>query len=337
VMTTSATPTGPATPTDPTGPATPPQFVVTINGASDLWDPNDTSNWIPDDADNSSSLWWAILQCLCYFLIGALFFCNVEGWTLVDAFYFATCTFATVGYGDVKPLTDGGKLFACVYMIVGISVISVASIRVSMACFNACSCAFNEMAFWFHYWGAFKCCHARQVHDGHRSDVLDVENNGGGDLLGHDASDVEHESKAVAVHEPTLKYLIARMMLALVCMIGLGTVVYCGFEGLSFVDGIYMSTATVATVGYGDISPSTQGGRAFAMFWIVASYVIILDSLHDVLDKSHSETLERKRSQVLNNNLSVRRRKAGDVWGWGLGVGLMLFFFPLFMFREVPF
>ena len=271
----------------------------------------------------------------------------MEGWTLIDAFYFATCTFATVGYGDVKPLTDGGKLFACVYMIVGISVISVASIRVSMACFNACSCAFNEMAFWFHYWGASQCCHARQVHDGNRSDVLDVENNGGGDLLGHDASDVEHESKAVAVHEPTLKYLIARMMLALVCMIGLGTVVYCGFEGLSFVDGIYMSTATVATVGYGDISPSTQGGRAFAMFWIVASYVIILDSLHDVLDKFHSETLERKRSQVLNNNLSVRRRKAErclGVGGWGLGVGCWthVFFFSsfcplLFVFREVPF
>ena len=110
------------------------------------------------------------------------------------------------------------------------------------------------------------------------------------------------------VYVPTLRYLILRMMLSLVIMIGIGTIVYCGFEDLSFVDGIYMSTATVSTIGYGDISPRTQGGRVFAIFWIVLSYVMILQSLRSVVDKNQEVSLAIKRSNVLNRDLSVRMR-----------------------------
>jgi voltage-gated potassium channel len=55
-------------------------------------------------------------------LSGTLFYRNVEGWSWVDAAYFSVITLTTVGYGDLHPLTDGGKIFTMGYALVGIGV-----------------------------------------------------------------------------------------------------------------------------------------------------------------------------------------------------------------------
>jgi voltage-gated potassium channel len=51
---------------------------------------------------------------------GTIFFRKVEGWSWVDAFYFSATTIATVGYGDLAPRTDFGKLFTVLYIVVGV-------------------------------------------------------------------------------------------------------------------------------------------------------------------------------------------------------------------------
>ena len=52
-------------------------------------------------------------------LSGTLFYRSVEGWTWIDALYFSATTVSTVGYGDLAPVTDSGKLFTIIYMFVG--------------------------------------------------------------------------------------------------------------------------------------------------------------------------------------------------------------------------
>ena len=44
-------------------------------------------------------------------LIATVFCWLVEGWSLLDAAYFAVVTIATVGYGDFAPHTTIGKIF----------------------------------------------------------------------------------------------------------------------------------------------------------------------------------------------------------------------------------
>jgi len=51
---------------------------------------------------------------------GTLFYSLWEGWSLVDSLYFCAMSLATVGFGDLVPETDVGKLFTVVYVLGGI-------------------------------------------------------------------------------------------------------------------------------------------------------------------------------------------------------------------------
>ena len=55
--------------------------------------------------------------------VGMMFYMNVEHWSFINALYFCVVTLGTVGYGDITPATDAGKLFTVIYIIVGLSVI----------------------------------------------------------------------------------------------------------------------------------------------------------------------------------------------------------------------
>jgi hypothetical protein len=57
------------------------------------------------------------------FFVGVVFYVNVERWSVVDAIYFCVVTLGTVGYGDITPTTEAGKLFTVIYIIVGLGVI----------------------------------------------------------------------------------------------------------------------------------------------------------------------------------------------------------------------
>src|SRR4051812_40793164 len=52
-------------------------------------------------------------------LITTIFYWFVEGWSLLDAAYFAVVTIATVGYGDFAPQTTLGKIFTIGYIVSG--------------------------------------------------------------------------------------------------------------------------------------------------------------------------------------------------------------------------
>jgi len=56
--------------------------------------------------------------------IGTTFYARVEHWRVLDALYFTIITLTTVGYGDLTPQTDSGKIFTIIYIFVGISLIS---------------------------------------------------------------------------------------------------------------------------------------------------------------------------------------------------------------------
>jgi voltage-gated potassium channel Kch len=64
------------------------------------------------------------LVALIVIIIGMVFYHNVEAMSWVDALYFAVITLTTVGYGDIFPVTDAGKLFTVAYVVIGIGIIA---------------------------------------------------------------------------------------------------------------------------------------------------------------------------------------------------------------------
>ena len=52
--------------------------------------------------------------------LGILGFMIIEDLSLADAFYFSIVTIATVGYGDIHPATQAGKILAVVLIITGV-------------------------------------------------------------------------------------------------------------------------------------------------------------------------------------------------------------------------
>ncbi len=77
----------------------------------------------------------------------------------------------------------------------------------------------------------------------------------------------------------------------------IGTFAYHYLEGWSYIDSLYFSVITLTTVGYGDLSPQTNGGKIFTIFYIFIGLGMILSFLHTLFDHFNNE-----RQQYTNAN-----------------------------------
>ena len=59
-------------------------------------------------------------------VVGVAFYVAVEGWSVIDSFYFTVIALATIGFGDLVPTSEGSRLFTSIYALVGIGVIGTA-------------------------------------------------------------------------------------------------------------------------------------------------------------------------------------------------------------------
>ena len=62
----------------------------------------------------------ALITFIIVVLIGTFTYSYLEKWSLIDSIYFSTVTITTLGYGDIVPKTNLGKLFTIIYSLSGI-------------------------------------------------------------------------------------------------------------------------------------------------------------------------------------------------------------------------
>jgi voltage-gated potassium channel len=100
------------------------------------------------------------------------------------------------------------------------------------------------------------------------------------------------------VRDPEFRPLCALVGLTLAA----GTIFYREVEGWSVLDSFYLSAFTLATVGYGDLTASTPGGKLFTVFYVFAGVGIIFAFVEavaraSVAKRDESRTLLDRRSR----------------------------------------
>lgn len=66
---------------------------------------------------------YALYAVLAAVALGTLGFHLLERWSVADSLYATIQTLTTVGYGDITPATSAGRLFASLYMFVGVGAV----------------------------------------------------------------------------------------------------------------------------------------------------------------------------------------------------------------------
>ena len=108
---------------------------------------------------------------------------------------------------------------------------------------------------------------------------------------------------AKQLHRSSLLPLIVPFFLLIV----VGTIVYALLEDWTLFDSLYATIITITTVGYGDLSPQTQSGRIFAIFFTLvaiglAGYAI--SSATAVIFETQREKNEKRKYERRMNEIS---------------------------------
>ncbi|WKZ31309.1 MAG: potassium channel family protein [Candidatus Dojkabacteria bacterium] len=74
----------------------------------------------------------------------------------------------------------------------------------------------------------------------------------------------------------------------------LGTFVYPILEGWTYIQSFYFSVTTLATVGYGDLHPTTEVSRIFTTFYILIGVTMAVSSFSFLGSRRLDRRVEKK-------------------------------------------
>jgi hypothetical protein len=96
--------------------------------------------------------------------------------------------------------------------------------------------------------------------------------------------------------------------IALLGLLATGTVFYSLVEGWDPLDALYFSVISLATVGYGDLTPHTQLGKVFTIFFVLAGVGVLVVFVSEVA----RQTIQRTEGRVEEREAKRRARQAGS-------------------------
>lgn len=223
------------------------------------------------------------IMFLMYVLLGALVFSHTDGWNYLDAVYWADVTLFTVGFGDYHPSSNLGRALLIPYALVGIISLGlvIASIR-SMILERG-----------------RKRMSARMEEKARRRTVRSMTAKGNDAILNpmFEELDSSPSSRSSLRPEnvPTNEYERRKVEFELMrkiqnqvssrrkwfdmgvatgswlvlWLVGAAIFLQCerDYQGWSYFTSFYFCFTALTTIGYGDVSPQSNAGKSFFVFW----------------------------------------------------------------------
>jgi len=67
---------------------------------------------------------YLLISVIIVLATGTIFYHLVEKLSWLNSYYFSVVTLSTVGYGDITPHTDAGKIFTTFYIFTGVGILT---------------------------------------------------------------------------------------------------------------------------------------------------------------------------------------------------------------------
>jgi potassium channel subfamily K, other eukaryote len=224
----------------------------------------------------------------------------LEGWNMLDAVYFAVTCASTVGYGDIVVTRDISKLFVAVYSL--LSCLLIGGVFASVV--DRLVERQHAMA---------QRLRTRMV----AARLADESCGGGGgksSAAGGGAHGLVRAASAAAAGARS-RFAASAVLLLVVCLTG--GALYGRLQRLTVVDTIHLVSATLTTVGFGDFSPQTKTGRAFAVVWLVLSSIGLANLLGRWNELQLREREVGMSKQLMSSQMTEETYRAIDKDGDG--------------------
>jgi potassium channel subfamily K len=226
------------------------------------------------------------ISFLMYLLVGALVFSKIEGWNYLDAVYWADVTLFTVGFGDFSATTPLGRALVIPYALIG-----VISLGLVIGSIRALVLDRGK-----------RRIDARMVEKNRRRVVKRLTKKGGDSMLepiAEKQSRANAESPGDSPSGPDDEHLTEferrekefelmrkiqrkaerrRRWMAMATSTGTWVVLWLvgakifqicekPYQNWSYFDGVYLGFVSLTTIGYGDLTPISNPGKSFFVFW----------------------------------------------------------------------
>ncbi len=249
-----------------------------------------------------------VIYLAAYLVVGSVVYRHIEGINYLEGLYLSVITFTTVGYGDLTPKDDRGRVFTCFF--IALALMGVAQLVDIVFDYLVQQRKLMEkqaiFASWFH-----------QDEEDEDNDCNDDDTSTDWVVPSVFDSDTDNDDNETAVeaarHSQQTRELVSSFIFSAVYMLG---VIFVGVIFYSFIvddfnciESFYLSTVTVTTVGYGDIVPTNDMSRLFTGFYAVFGTIAFARSVGYFI-----ETLGAQRDLIKHEKLLSASALDYDTW-----------------------